>query len=917
MPEATWDFDNFERNQGRRQRVLGQLAALLHQVFVKDGVFFTLFKQLSCCRSPEYDVMKRLMENDSRLPSTAWTYGCLVALAFDMLAVFFGGEAYGNPVYMPAAGFSNVDEPRHGALLTHMGSNIVQRWPFFSFPVIVLCRLLFDIGVTCFSGKDRADDKSQLLRLTYSPVDSQAEISSHMPVKQYQSALQNAVVNKSGKSRGQYVSLSIPYSVEHHNALPYESLADSPVRHARMSREDSSSCFMDFFWPLAVVWASYHWWRLMVFKLIAIYQNTQMRTSCEVQGLLLHYFEEIGAAACSFCVFEGMNYQDSLSAQQCFDAMLKRDSVTPSELIEDLSQLAAYTLDNIDLTHLNFFLWAPSEAERLVSALQQFSNQSFSSITFGQQGATEPLPEALWSPWFAFMLNRSLVRLQISGVDLSEYDLGQINDLFVNQSTLTDLDISKTNIGAAIMDFPGALERLNVSDSGLNSFNLPYFLAYLRNNTKLRSLDVSKSPDLSMQNICQMMSVFNTTSLDVFYLNQIDLFDVNWACVGAGWSASRIQSLYLSQVSLYDEQFLIFLPYLLQRSLKRLDVSGNELSYGLIEYLEGAIENNQSLLYLNVAGNQLDSDDLLLMIPLIRCINISALNLGGHDYFYDALYMLGQVMVNSSIQTLMLGGIANGDYFLSGLTDALIKQPMMNQSAGGLTQIDLSSAQLSWHYMQGFLENLYLLSSLDALKIDDNTFGASGFGQWLSIALLNHSHLSRISFNGVRLESEDIRQICTPQVFRTIKALSLGWPLMDNSDLLVCANALVDVPEPKRLGNLHIGVDLPQSIYAQRDKNPNTLSALSIKGSGAGHGRGVRGLCQAQVGTHVGFFDFDCQHSSSAPHSGGTYTWLVACVLFWACEKRAGLLALIVMLGAVMADLSLEVAHEGVGFSAR
>ena len=95
------------------------------------------------------------------------------------------------------------------------------------------------------------------------------------------------------------------------------------------------------------------------------------------------------------------------------------------------------------------------------------------------------------------------------------------------------------------------------------------------------------------------------------------------------------------------------------------------------------------------------------------------------------------------------------------------------------------------------------------------------------------------------LDASDVRDICSPNVFRALDALSLGSWFMDDTQLLDCANALVNVPEPNRLGNRHIGVDLPQYIYAHRTNNPYALSYFSMAHDPATHARGVRGLCQA------------------------------------------------------------------------
>ena len=903
MDEATWDFESFQAGQRKSCPVLKKMASIMHQSLIEDGVFFSLYKLLSCCDSAEYRALERVFDVDTRYPTNAWTIWCLFALAFDMVAVYLGGNDYGNRLYLPLAGFSSVDEPRHGALLTHMGSNIVQRWSFFSFPAIIFCRLVFNFFAP-FASSAGSDDQ---------------DVVEPLSPKWYS---ENA--DDEFSSRGSYQQVgqgSIQW--ENHRQVDFIARLGSLSRSSTSSNSrvgtnvTARGFFERFIWPIAVVWASYHWWRLMVFKLMAAYQNANMRASCEAQGLFLHYFEQIGAAACSFCVFDGVNYWDSLNPQQCFDAMLKRSWVAPSELISDLSQLSNYTLDHIDLSHLNFLLWPPADVDQLARVLKRFPNESFSSLTFRQAGASEPLPEAIWAPWLAFMLNQSLVHLTLSNMELSESDLGRINDLFVNQSRLTHLDISKTNIGSALTVFPSALERLNASESGFNSFNIFFLIDYLTNNTHLMSLDISASPDLSMSNICHLMSALKLSALESLYLNQVDLFDADWSCVGSGWYASNLQYLYLSQVSLYDEQFLILLPYLYNRTSKGLDVSGNELSYTIIDYMAGLIIHNRSLFYLNVAGNQLDNDDLSLINSMLKLANISTLNLGNHEYFYEALYGLGQVMVNASVAKIMLGGIAHSDYFLRGLVDGLIAQEAMNTSLGALTQIDLSFAQLSLQDMQDFLSHLYLLPLLDTLVLDHSTFDSAGFGSFMSAALLNHSQLKNLYLYGIPLDASDVRDICSPNVFRALDALSLGSWFMDDTQLLDCANALVNVPEPNRLGNRHIGVDLPQYMYAHRTNNPYALSYFSMAHDPVTHARGVRGLCQARVGASVGFFDVNCQHSNSAAPAATTPIWLACLLSSRVCGNRFGWLLLAVMLSVALVGMLKDSAHESMSFSLR
>lgn len=908
MAEATGGPESFQAGQSSSCPVLEKMASITHQWLIEDGVLFSLYKLLRCCNSAEYRALKRVFDVDTRYPTSAWTIWCLFALAFDMAAVYLGGSDYGNRLYLPLAGLSSVDEPRHGALLSHMGSNIVQLWSFYSFPAMVFFRLAFDFMVAPWSNSQEED----LAGMSQGPMSLMSFGS-----RSYSSTLawsESGSVSLDGSIQEGY-----QFEIHHRRSSCSWMRVGSPTSTPTpVGVNVTYQGFLNRYgFPVAVVWASYHWWRLMVFKLMAIYQNTHMRATCETQGLFLHYFEQIGAAACSFCVFDGVNYWDSLNPQQCFDAILKRNWVAPSKLISDLSQLSNYTLDHIDLSDLNFLMWSPANVDELVRVLKRFPNESFSSLTFGQAGASEPLPEAIWAPWFAFMLNQSLVHLTLSNIELSESDLGRINDLFVNQSRLTHLDISRSNIGSALTVFPSALERLNASDSGFNSFNIFFLIDYLTNNTHLMSLDISASPDLSMLNVCQLMSALKLSALESLYLNQVDLFDADWSCVGSGWYASSLQYLYLSQVSLYDEQFLILLPYLYNRTSKGLDVSSNELSYTIIDYMAGLIIHNRSLLYLNVAGNQLDNDDLSLINSMLKLANISTLNLGNHEYFYEALYGLGQVMVNASIAQIMLGGVAHSDYFLRGLVDGLIAQGAMNQSLSALTQVDLSFAQLSLQDMQDFLSHLYLLPLLDTLVLDHSTFDSVGFGSLISAALLNHSQLKNLHLDGMALDASDVHDICSPNVFRALDVLTLGSHLMRNAELLDCANALVNVPEPNRLGNRHIGIDLPQYIYAHRTNNPYALSYFSMAYDSVTHARGVRGLCQARVGASVGFFDVNCQHSNSAAPAATTPIWLLCLLGSRVCGGRFAWLALAMMLSVALVGMLKDSAHESMSFSLR
>ena len=948
--------------------------SLAIKVLLDDGLVLTLLKAMSCCQSSEYNVLVKMFESDAKTPSTVWAMGCVLAVVIDYGALIYRGRYYGNQWYMPMLGFSAVDEPQHGALLTHMGSHVPQRWPFYIFSLMIAARVIWAMQTVCCPewfansfGLLFSEVKTQLETWHDKAQFNVAAVGDHAILSPYQSTMTresgligspflHAAYNSNIRcASSTYRDTNDSLLTRKENFSDDDKNNSSGVSYERLIKSSSfdnasiasSPVVAKCLWPIVMVWSSYHWYRLLAFKFLAIYNNMLARQSCQRQDKWLLYFPQTGQSSCSYCVFDGITYMDSLTPQDCFDALLSQSAASPDSMIESLKRIQNLSPESLDLSDVALSEWSRRDVNALMQVLGNFSNQSFYTVTLSMSTSSDPIPYFVWSALSLFLGQRQLKNLTLSHLDFDTQSLHEFNRLIKNQTGLERLDLSGSNLGGVLDYFPPYLRTLNISGSGFDGSNVGYLIDFIQNNTDFNCLDISENKGISVEAFYLLMSAVSQSSIESLYLNGNDLYHVDWSRFFPSLLNSSVREIYLSNTGLYDEQFILLIPYLIRSRFSLIDLSFNHLSYAITDWFKAvynhSVSGNESMVvlqHLDLSHNQFDGADLIELVPYLQHMRLQSLRLDNHDYLLSGLYSLGHMLLNSSLQFLSLAGCDGGDNFIRGLLDSLphtvnnrsnyswdahdsvfsmiADEEAINSNPFNLKSLDLSDTLLSFSALQALFGNVSKIGSLKTLGLNDNTFFQPGIGRLIAHTV-KLSQLEDIALQGINLNHADVQAICDSSVFKYLTALTIGGSNFNNKALHACANALVKVPEPHRLGREKIGVDLPQYMLANLGSNPYDLQQLSIGGISDLSGYGMRAMCQVRVGSSVSNFDVNCRQIlsiSSSASSTSVANVMAALLLMNLGGYRLSSTVWIVLLSAVIMFAANASEMSLVGFGA-
>ncbi|CAH1452734.1 unnamed protein product [Lactuca virosa] len=326
---------------------------------------------------------------------------------------------------------------------------------------------------------------------------------------------------------------------------------------------------------------------------------------------------------------------------------------------------------------------------------------------------------------------------------------------------VTQLDISRYNIGGEISHSLLNLSYLNYLDLSYNPFNcsIPIFIGFM---TELRYLDLSYNsffgtipPEFG-----------NLTNLQWLYLGDVGscrVENIEWLS-----HLSHLEALVLDGISLAKQNYWTDVIFSLQK-LSDLSLRGCELSQVMYPY-SSFFNSSTSIHILLLGNNSLNSSMYHWLFPLIsnklRFLDLSSNMLDGIPKYLGNLCSLeylsfdnNSVVVKfpdflnnlSGCTSLTLQQLdASGSQFIGSLSDEIHK-------FSSLTDLDLSKNQLSGTIS----EKLWELPRLEVLDVSFNSLRGSiseniGKSKLLSIDLsrnslqgvpsLDHDHISNLSY---------------------------------------------------------------------------------------------------------------------------------------------------------------------------
>ena len=253
------------------------------------------------------------------------------------------------------------------------------------------------------------------------------------------------------------------------------------------------------------------------------------------------------------------------------------------------------------------------------------------------------------------------------------------------------------------------LEELYLSDNNLDSESCPALAQLIPCAPHLKRLELSNNP-----NIGQGVAVSLITSMTVH---------------------DSLEMLYLDKTGIGVEDCQVLSELLLSSaSLKKLDISGNNLPLEAVELIVSGLLHNNTLEYLSMNNSQFSPQHTISLASLLRTNDtLVRLNLRECNIDSDGACQLANALcANDTLQTLNLSGNPTG---VKGAT-AFAEMLWTNRT---LVDLNLSQCSIDSDGACQLANALHTNDTLKELYLEDNPIGLNGASSFAEMLIKNKS----------------------------------------------------------------------------------------------------------------------------------------------------------------------------------
>ena len=413
-------------------------------------------------------------------------------------------------------------------------------------------------------------------------------------------------------------------------------------------------------------------------------------------------------------------------------------------VVNNLSQNKV--LQYLNLSHNNL---TPKVIENLATALEANTNLTNLNLSHNSQGR-----QILASDSIAAILENNEL---ITTLDLNNMNLGSqgLNKLFsvVQQHILRDLNIagngldinSVEQLAQILSSEESKLLHLNISNNAITIEGLVLLANSLKHNNSLEILELSQIGNLGKEG-GQHLSLFLTDNKSLL---KLDISNNNLSYIGAKFLAkglsvnSSLVQINISNNNL-DEAGCIFISEALEtnNSLTTLNLKDNHVQSTGSIYLAAMLEQYNHIQYLNLTGNQINDTGIEALASVMH--NLKALNLSNNQITTnDAGFLAETLKSGVALKILILNNnclqVAGALEIISALKDNFALHTL------GLKSVNIGDAGVA-QIVPTLLENI----SIAILDLGSNSISKNG-AMHIANLLKDNSFITSVNLTGNQL----------------------------------------------------------------------------------------------------------------------------------------------------------------------
>ena len=706
-----------------------------------------------------------------KVTKTFWPMACISLLVYDYTQFNQSPQLrYQNHWYDIVLGLSPNNDANHGALLSHMGSDIPSELEYWAGYIAVfgstftmgMMNLIwrakrFHIKAHMYGIPHLNEDnnhrigKSKMTHhmLGYLLDDEMPDEARQPTVQQLQDMSDTGSITRRKRALNALGNIVDSFSSSNHRKRKQEAMeaerALEAVANASILNRNPLDTFSYMYahyqlWSigrhsskrahvifhttvtLPQLFFLYHLWRLFFMKITGFVKFKMAENSCHQDDKFWRLINEIGNYACVTCTSHLVDYPNAQSGQGCLTQSLQvqQEADTLASFLNDFSNHGPFT--SLDLSHQTWWHWQASQWQSIVEQLDDYPDELFNIVNLSTpRQSTQVVPYAVIQQMSSMFRSRS-----IGVVDLQHQFLGDeglaillnaLDPTRIEHLNLTDCgltDAGMFTLADWLFANPNAtdnrttLQTLRLGHNNFTSYGLaPLFDALV--DSDVTDLDLSGNL-LSPQSLSIISDTIDLTSLVRINLSDNDLSQANITQLGQALvKARQLDALLMNHCNLGDTNVMILSPYVSNSSLIKLDWSNNQIGSMGTQALSSAIAKS-GVIELSLSGNLLDDYALSILVETLNVSCIQRLNIGNNPITSPGFSKLLKQLSHSphNISSLYVDNSIIGDFSATTPTHWLTQSRLQQLSLRntGLSNDDMT--QLSGDLPNSSLTHLWL-----------------------------------------------------------------------------------------------------------------------------------------------------------------------------------------------------------------
>ncbi|XP_065913984.1 protein NLRC5-like isoform X2 [Dysidea avara] len=244
----------------------------------------------------------------------------------------------------------------------------------------------------------------------------------------------------------------------------------------------------------------------------------------------------------------------------------------------------------------------------------------------------------------------NLMKLDLSNNNMSEAIVNELASVIKRNTKLEELYLGGNNLQSSavviLQDLKNIskITKLDLSDNGMSDTVVHELASVIENNTKLEELNLGGN-NLQSSAVVILQALKNISNLTTLDLSNNNLSEeVAKDLADVIESNTHLNELILSDNNLQSSTVVILQTLVNTSSLLKLDLSGNKLPETVVNELASVIKSNANLRELHLANNRLQPSTIIILQALKEISSLTVLDLSNNNLSEKIVNYLADVI---------------------------------------------------------------------------------------------------------------------------------------------------------------------------------------------------------------------------------------------------------------------------------